>query len=122
ATARKAHRAAGGCARPLDSAEFVAASAALLAVARDDEQRVVDPERETHSCEHVHEEHRELELLGEQRGESKRDHYRDDRHQQRHQTRHDGTEDEEQDDERGWKTELELTVLEILLREEVEVV
>ena len=41
--------------------------APLLAVARDDEERVVDPEREAHAREHVHDEDRELELLREER-------------------------------------------------------
>ena len=34
---------------------------ALLAEAREDEQRVVDPEREAHAGDHVHDEDRELE-------------------------------------------------------------
>ena len=94
----------------------------LLAIARDDEQRVVDPERETHAREHVHDEDRELELLGEDRREPERDDDRDDRHQQRDQPGDDRAEDEEQDDQGSGEPELKLALLEILLREEVEVV
>ena len=96
--------------------------AALLAVARDDEQRVVDPEREAHPREHVHEEDRELELLGEEGAEPERDDDRDDRHQQRHEPGDNRPEDEEEDDERRREAELELAVLQVLLRQEVEVV
>ena len=95
---------------------------AFLAVAGDDEERVVDPEREAHPGEHVHEEDRELELLREEGAEPERDDDRDDRHQQRHEPGHHRAEDEEQDDQRRGQPELQLPVLEVLLREEVEVV
>ena len=101
---------------------LAAALGALLAVAGDDEQRVVDPEREAHPREHVHEEDRELELLGEDGAEPERDDDRDDRHHQRHEPGDDRPEDEEEDDERGREAELELAVLQVLLGEEVEVV
>ncbi len=104
------------------ASELAAAVTALLAVARDDEQRVVDPEREPHAGEHVHEEDRELELLGEDRAQPERDEDRDERHQQRDQAGDDGAEHEQEDDQRGGKAELELALLEVLLREEVEVV
>ena len=94
----------------------------FLAVARDDEERVVDPEREAHPREHVHDEDRELELLREDRGEPERDDDRDDRHQQRDEPGDDGAEDEQQDDQRRREPELQLALLEILLREQVEVV
>jgi hypothetical protein len=94
----------------------------LLPIARDDEQRVVDPERETHSREHVHDEDRELELLREDRGQPERDDDRHDRHQQRNEPGDDGSEDQQQDDQRRREPELQLALLEILLRELVEVV
>ena len=67
-------------------------------------------------------EDRELELLRDERRQPERDHDRDDRHQQRHQPGDDRAEDEQQDDQRRGQAELELAVLEVLLREEVEVV
>ena len=96
--------------------------AAFLAVAGDDEQGIVDPEREPHPREHVDEEDGELEVLREQRAQTEGDDDRDDRHQERHEPGHDRAEDEQQDDQRGREPELELPVLEVLLREEVEVV
>ena len=96
--------------------------AALLPVAGDDEERVVDPEREAHAREHVDHEDRELELLRDERRQPERDDDRHDRHQQRHEPGDDRAEDEQQDDERGRQAELELAVLQVLLREQVEVV
>ena len=95
---------------------------ALLAVARDDEQRVVDPEREPHPREHVHDEDRELELEREDRDEAERDDDREDRHQHGHEPGDDGAEDEHEDDERGRQAEGELALLEVLLRLLAEVV
>ena len=74
---------------------------ALLAIARDDEERVVDTEREAHAGEHVHDEHRELELLGDESGQAERHDDREHRHQERHQPGDDPAEDEQQDDQRG---------------------
>ena len=105
-----------------DRVELLAAAAALLAVAGDDEERVVDPEREAHPGEHVHDEDRELERLREERGEPQRDDDRDDRHQQRDEPGDDRAEHEQEDDQRRGQAELELALLEILLREQVEVV
>ena len=45
-----------------------------------------------------------------------------DRHQQRHDSGDDRAEDEQQDDQRGREAELELALLEVALREQVEVV
>ena len=50
-----------------DRVERLAAVIAFLAIARDHEQCVVDPEREAHAGEHVHDEDRELELLRDER-------------------------------------------------------
>ncbi len=98
------------------------ASVPLLAVPGDDEERVVDPERETHAREHVHDEDRQLELLRDDGRQSERDEDRDDRHQERDEAGDDRAEHEQEDDERGRQAELELALLEILLGEEVEVV
>ena len=105
-----------------DRVVLLAPLRALLAVSGDDEQGVVDPEREPHPREHVDHEDGELEPLGEQRDEAEGDDDRDARHQNRDEARHDGSEDEQEDDERCRKAELELAGLEILLREQVEVV
>ena len=94
----------------VDRGEMLATLRALLAEARDHEQRVVDPEREPHAREHVHGEDRELEHLAEKHGEAERDDDRDDRHQDRHETGHDRPEDEQQDDERHREPELELSL------------
>src|SRR5918995_598568 len=75
--AAEEHRPAGGRARRLDRAELFTSLPSLFAVARDDEEGIVDPERKAHPREHVDDEDRELELLSEQRGESERDHDRD---------------------------------------------
>ena len=95
---------------------------ALLAVTRDDEQRVVDPEREPHRDEHVHDEHRELDRLRHERGQPERDDDRDDRHQQRDEPGDDRAEDEQEDDQRRGQAELELARLQVVLRQLVEVV
>ena len=82
----------------------------LLAVAGDDEQRVVDPERQPHPGEHVHGEDREVELEREQRHDPEADEDRDERHQHRDQAGDDGAEHEHQDDERRGQPERELAV------------
>ena len=61
-------------------------------------------------------------VLREDGGQSERDHDRDDRHQQRDEPGDDGAEDEQEDDQRGRQAELQLALLEVLLREQVEVV
>ena len=63
----------------------------------------------------------ELHHLAEKRGQADGDDDRDQRHQDRHETGHDGPEDEQQDDERNRQPELELSLLEIVLRELVEI-
>ena len=93
---------------------------ALLAVAREDEQRVVDPEREPHPGEHVGGEDRERKGLPDERRERERDHDRDDRQQQRD-SRHHGAEDDQQHDERSRQPESQLAVLQVLLRQRREV-
>src|SRR5262245_7294990 len=89
-------------------------------VARDDEERIVDPEREPHPGQHVHEEDRERERGRDRRAQAERDHDRDDRHQQRDEPGHHSAEHEDQDDQRRGETELELARLEVVLREVVE--
>ena len=96
--------------------------APLLAVAGDDEQRVVDPEREAHADQHVHDEDGEVELEREQRDEPERDEDREDREQHRHEPRDDGAEHEHEHDQRRRQPEGELAVLEVPLRLLAEVV
>ena len=90
-------------------------------IAGDDEERVVDPEREAHPRDHVHHEDREVERLADERREPERDDDRDERDEHRHQPRDDRAEDEEQHDQRRRQPELELSLLEVLLREHREV-
>ena len=56
-----------------DRVELLVAEAPLLAEPRDDEQRVVDPEREAHPRDHVDDEDREVERLADERREPERD-------------------------------------------------
>ena len=114
--AAEQHRAARGRARPRDRVLLLEPVRALLAVAGDDEERVVDPERETHPREHVDGEGRERELERDDRDQAERDDDREDRHQERDEPRDDRAEDEHEDDERDRQPEPELAALEILLR------
>ncbi len=120
--AAEKHGAAGGGARGCDGRVLFAPVSPLLAVARDDEQRVVDPQRESHRDEHVHDEHRELDRLRHERCQPERDDDRDDRHQQGDEPCDDSAEDEQQDDQRCRQPELELPRLQVVLRQLVEVV
>ena len=98
--AAEEHRAACRRTGPADRIELLPAGVALLAVARDHEQRVVDPERETHPREHVHDEDRELPGLRDDGDEAETDDDRRNRHQDRHQAGDDGAEHEHEDDQR----------------------
>ena len=71
----------------------------LLAKTGDDEERVVDPDREAHHHEHVHDEEGELPDLPDERCQPERDDDRDDRDGERHERRDERAEDEEQDDQ-----------------------
>jgi hypothetical protein len=114
--------AARGRPRSRDRVELVAGMTTLFAVARDDEERVVDAECEAHAGEHVHDEDRQPELLRQERRQAQRHDDRDERHQQRHDSCHHGPENEDEDDQSGREAELELARLEVVLRELVEVV
>ena len=89
---------------------------ALLSVAREDEQRVVDPEREPHPGEHVHDEDGELELGRDERRQAERDGDRDEGEDERQPGRNEGAEDEHEDEQGGREPETELAVLEVLKR------
>ena len=120
--AAEEHGAACGRARAGDRVVLLRSRGPLLAEARDDEERVVDPERETHAGEHVHDEDRKLEPLREEGGQAERDDDRDDREHERHRRADERPEDEDEDDERGRQPDPELPVLEVALRELVDVV
>ena len=72
----------------------------LLAVAGDDEQHVVDADREAHHRDHVRHEERQLEDLADERGQRQRDDDRDARQHQRQQGRDERAEHDQQDHER----------------------
>jgi hypothetical protein len=72
---------------------------AFLAIARDDEQRVVDARRQAHHADHVDGEHRDVEGLPDQGGERHRDRDGDQAEHDGQARRHDGAEHDEQDDE-----------------------
>ena len=59
-----------------DRVDLLQPAHALLPVAREDEERVVDPEGEAHRRDHVHDEERDLERLADERRQSNRDHDR----------------------------------------------
>ena len=120
--ATEEHRTARGRPGGADRCLLGQAAQPLLAVARDHKQRVVDPERQAHPAEHVHDEDREAELEREQRDDPEADEDREHRHQQRHEPGDDRAEDEHQHDDRGRQPELELSVLEVALGERAEVV
>ena len=106
------------CRRPraLDRGLLVETASALLAKARDDEQRVVDPEREAHRRHHVDDEDRKRELPREQCRDTETDDDREDPEQYRHQAGDDRAEHEHQHDERNRQPEPELTMCEVLRR------
>ena len=76
--AAEEHGAARGRARGGDRFVLVEPGRALLAVAREHEERVVDAERQPHPGQHVHDEDREVERLPDQGSQRERDDDRDD--------------------------------------------
>ena len=103
-----------------DRVELLEALRPLLAIARDDEERVVDPDGEPHHHEHVHDEEGELEALPDQRRQAQRDDDRDEREHDRNERGDERAEDHEQHDQRDADAE-HLTALEIFLGDLVEV-
>ncbi len=93
---------------------FVEARAALLAVAGDDEQRVVDADGEAHHRDDVGDEERELENLAEQRGDADGDEDREDAENERHAGRNERPEDEDEH-EQGDRYPEGLAALEVVL-------
>ena len=115
------HGAARGRAGRHDRVDLLETAAALFPEAGEDEERVVDPEREPHRRDHVHDEERDLERLPHQGGQGDRDHDREQPQQHRHEARDDRPEDEQEDDQRRRQPDEELALLQILLRELLEV-
>ena len=104
------------------ASRLLAPARALLAKARHDEERVVDPEREAHPDQHVRDEQRQLPLGGDERGQAERHRDRDDRKQQRQRRGDERAEDDHEHDQRGGQTETQLAVLQVALRHLSEVV
>ena len=119
--AAEENRSARRPSRRLDRRLLGATLAALLPEARDDEERVVDPEREPHRGQHVDDEERELPGLAHERDERERDRDRDDREQERDERGDDGAEHEQEDEQRRGEAEEELAFLQILVRDREEV-
>ena len=86
--------AAGRSAGRGDRLDLLEAARPLLAEAADDEERVVDAERQPHPREHVDDEERDLPDLADDRDECEREDDRDEREQDRDQRRDDRAEDE----------------------------
>ena len=108
--------AVGGCAGGADGIDLGEAAGPLLAVAADDEQRVVDADRQAHHREDVQDEGVHRVDLADQRGERKGQDDADDAEQYRHAGCEDGAEDDEEHDERGGDAE-DLAALQVLLRQ-----
>ena len=100
---------------------FSSPRAALFPEAREDEERVVDPEREPHRRDHVHDEERDLERLADERRQGDRDHDREQPEQHRHEARDDRPEHEHEDDQRRRQPDQQLALLQVLLGELLEV-
>ena len=98
--AAEQHRAAGGLHRALHGLVARAAVRALLAPARDDDQRVVDRHAEADQRDQELHDRRDGRQLGQPEQQQERGQDRDDRHQQRH-DREERGEDERQHDERA---------------------
>ena len=103
------------------ASSFSAAGRPLLAVARDDEQHVVDADREAHHRDHVRHEERQLVGLADERGQRERDHDRDDREPDRQERRDERPEDQQQHDQRDRDAD-RLTLGKVGLRGLVDVV
>ena len=98
-----------------------AAAVAFLAQAGDDEQRVVDAEREAHRDDHVQDEQVERERLPDDRGDGERDDDRDDRHQHRDRHAEQRADHQQQHDECGRQPELQLALAQVARGELLEV-
>ena len=98
-----------------------AAAVALLAQPGDDEQRVVDAEREAHRDDHVQDEQVERERLPDDRGDGERDDDRDDRHQHRDRDAEQRADHQQQHDERRRQPELQLALAQVARGELLEV-
>ena len=103
------------------ASRVAAAAVALLAQPRDDEQRVVDAQREPHRDDHVHDEQVELERLPDDRGDGERDDDRDDRHQHRDRHAEERADHQQQHDQRRRQPELQLALAQVARGELLEV-
>ncbi len=109
-------RAARGAARATDRLELLEALLPLFAVARDDEQRVVDADRQADHRDHVLHEHVEVEQLADERDQAERDTDREQAHQEGQDRRHDRAEHDDQDDQ-GDEQADRLRLLHVLIGE-----
>jgi hypothetical protein len=114
-------RAAGRAARALDGVHLLVAALALLAVARDDEERVIDAHCQADHGDHVGDEERQLQQLADERGQAEGHDDGRDGQQDGHDGGHHRAEDDDEDDEGDGDADAFAT-LERLLREVGEVV
>ena len=115
------HGARGGAGDGQDRFARPAAAVAFLAQAGDDEQRVVDAQREAHRDDHVQDEQVQRERLPDDRGDGQRDDDRDDRHQHRDRHAEQRPDHQQQDHECRRQPELQLTLAQIARGELLEV-
>jgi hypothetical protein len=118
--AREQHGAVGGGAGDGDGLADGQAGAALLAEARDDEQRVVDPDGEAHHHEHVHDDEVEDEHLADAGYDREGHDDARDRDADRHDRGRDAAEDDDQDEQREREPE-QLAAHQVLLGGRAEV-
>ena len=109
-SAAEEHGAARRGPRRLDRVELLAPLGALLAEPAEDEERVVDPERESHPEDHVRDEDGEIEHLAEQRRQRRAPRRWRERPGRAGSRRRPRSEDEQEDDQGGRRAEEELAL------------
>ena len=104
-----------------DRIDLLEPAHALFPVAGKDEERVVDPEREAHRRDHVHDEEGDIECLADESGQGNCDHDRQKPEHDRHEACHDRSENKHENDQRRRQPDQELALLQVFLGELLEV-
>jgi hypothetical protein len=107
------HGPAGGRGGHRDGCVLIEPPAAFLPETGDNEQRVVDAERQAHAGHHVDDEDRQAELLRDDGGDPKADDDRHQGHEHRHESGHHRPEHEQQDDDGDRQPEVDLAVAQV---------
>src|SRR5580704_13355231 len=104
---------AGGRGGHRDGGVLIEPAGAFLPETGDDEERVVDAERQAHAGHHVDDEDRQAELLGNDGGDPEADDDRHQGHEHRHESGDHGPEHEHQDDDGDRQPEVDLAVAQV---------